>query len=98
MYAGEVSRNGSHVWITVMGNGFLYNMVRILAGTLQEVGTGKREPGAISRAIVSGNRLDLGQTAPAKGLVLEAVLYAGDEALGKSYFTEHASWESQCSR
>ena len=36
---------------TVLGDGFLYNMVRIIAGTLMEVGTGKRAPGCIARAI-----------------------------------------------
>ena len=50
------------------------------------MGTGKRAPGAIARAIETGNRLELGQTAPAQGLTLCAVLYEGDEARALSYF------------
>ena len=52
-----------------------YNMVRIIAGTLIGVGTGKLEPGAFSRALVSKSRLDLGVTAPAHGLTLMEVYY-----------------------
>ena len=59
----------------VTGNGFLYNMVRIMAGTLLEVGTGKREMSDISRALETGDRLLLGPTAPAKGLCLYSVEY-----------------------
>ena len=65
--------------LLVHGNGFLYNMVRILAGTLIEVGAGKREPGAIARALESGSRLDLGITAPPQGLTLLRVFYGDDE-------------------
>ena len=50
-------------------------MVRIIAGTLIGVGSGKLEPGAFSRAIETGNRLDLGVTAPAHGLTLMEVFY-----------------------
>ena len=62
--------------------GFLYNMVRIIAGTLIGVGTGRLEPGAFSRALAiqSGNRLDLGVTAPAHGLTLMEVYYREREA------------------
>ena len=76
------------VTLTVMGDGFLYNMVRIIAGTLMEVGTGKRAPGAIAQAIETGDRLTLGQTAPAKGLMLMRVLYEGDEEKGLAYFCD----------
>lgn len=79
IYRARVTREGDRVTLTVLGNGFLYNMVRIIAGTLMEVGTGKRAPGAIERAIETGDRLALGQTAPARGLTLVAVLYAGEE-------------------
>ena len=50
-------------------------MVRIIAGTLRDIGSGKLEPGALERAIRTGNRLDLGVTAPAKGLTLMEVFY-----------------------
>ena len=61
---------------TVSGNAFLYNMVRILAGTLAEIGLGRLAPDAFERAFVSLSRLDLGMTAPAHGLELTEVRYA----------------------
>ena len=79
MYRASVTRRGPRVMLLVHGGGFLYNMVRILAGTLIEVGAGKRAPGAIERAISSGNRLDLGITAPPQGLTLMRVFYGDDE-------------------
>lgn len=84
----QVTRVGDEVNFTVLGDGFLYNMVRIIAGTLCEVGTGKREPGAIARAIGTGDRLALGMTAPARGLTLMAVLYEGEEERALSFFGE----------
>ena len=86
IYRVQVRRVGEHVEMLVLGDGFLYNMVRIIAGTLMEVGTGKREPGAIAAAIETRDRLALGQTAPAKGLTLMRVLYGGDEEIALSYF------------
>lgn len=71
----ELNRDGEELKLVVEGNGFLYNMVRIIAGTLVGVGCGKIEPGAFRRAIESGNRLDLGVTAPANGLTLMEVFY-----------------------
>ena len=68
-------REGERVTFFVEGDGFLYNMVRIIAGTLVGVGSGKLEPGAFARAIASGNRLDLGVTAPPHGLTLMEVFY-----------------------
>ena len=62
IYRVEVTRNGPEIQLIVEGNGFLYNMVRIIAGTLMEVGTHKREPGAIVKAIETRDRLALGQT------------------------------------
>lgn len=88
IYKAQVRRSGDSVTLTVMGDGFLYNMVRIIAGTLMEVGTRKRAPGAIAEAIATGNRLCLGQTAPAKGLTLMRVLYEGDEEKGLALFDE----------
>lgn len=56
--------------IFVTGNGFLYNMVRIIAGTLLEVGVGKIKPSEIPEIIESCDRSLVGNTAPAKGLTL----------------------------
>ncbi len=86
VYRARVARCGDDVTLTVLGDGFLYNMVRIVAGTLMEVGTGKRAPGAIERALCSLSRLDLGQTAPARGLTLLAALYAGEETRALAFF------------
>ena len=88
IYRAQVVRHGDEVLLTVLGDGFLYNMVRIIAGTLMEVGTGKRAPGAIREAIATGNRLALGQTAPAKGLTLLAALYAGEEERAMTFFED----------
>ena len=65
---------GTEYLLTVEGDGFLYNMVRIIAGSLIEVGLGKLEPdyGAI---LASGDRRQAGFTAPAKGLTLVEVYY-----------------------
>ena len=79
IYRAEVTREGSEIRLIVEGSGFLYNMVRIIAGTLIGVGSGKLEPGAFKRAIASGDRLDLGITAPAHGLTLMEVFYDPDD-------------------
>jgi tRNA pseudouridine38-40 synthase len=55
------------------GNAFLYNMVRILTGTLVDVARGQRPDGTVARALASGRREDAGMTAPAVGLTLEHV-------------------------
>jgi len=57
--------------ISVTGNGFLYNMVRIIAGTLIEVGQGKIDPAEMRLIIESGDRDRAGNTAPANGLCLK---------------------------
>lgn len=75
IYAVSLSRRGDELTLRITGNGFLYNMVRIIAGTLISVGAGKLEPGAFARALESGSRLDLGVTAPAHGLTLMEVYY-----------------------
>lgn len=75
MKAVSVAQNGPHFEFRIYGTGFLYNMVRIFAGTLIGVGSGKIEPGAIGRAVETGDRLALGVTAPAHGLTLMRVDY-----------------------
>jgi tRNA pseudouridine38-40 synthase len=59
--------------IAVTGTAFMHNMVRIIVGTLVDVGLGRKEPGAVARALASGNRGDAGVTAPPHGLTLEWV-------------------------
>ena len=75
IWRAEITRQGHDVQLIVEGSGFLYNMVRIIAGTLWDVGSGKLPPGALKRAIDTGDRLDLGVTAPAHGLTLMEVFY-----------------------
>ena len=67
--------DGPVLTLTVSGNAFLYNMVRIIAGTLAEIGLHKREVDSFARAFVSLDRLDLGMTAPPCGLELTEVRY-----------------------
>lgn len=63
------------VCISVTGNGFLYNMVRIIAGTLVYVGIGKLSPQDVADIIESGDRKMAGKTLPAQGLHLISVIY-----------------------
>jgi tRNA pseudouridine38-40 synthase len=60
--------------IEIEGDRFLYRMVRIISGTLVDVGRGRLSPGAVARALKSGSREDLGMTAPAEGLYLDHVV------------------------
>ena len=75
IWRADVTRQDHDVQLIVEGSGFLYNMVRIIAGTLRDIGSGKLQPGALKRAIETGDRLDLGVTAPAHGLTLMEVFY-----------------------
>lgn len=71
---------GDEIHLTVTGDGFLYNMVRIIAGTLLEIGQGKYPPGEITAILRSEDRERAGKTAPACGLYLERVFYEQKEA------------------
>lgn len=71
----ELNWHGEELHMTISGNGFLYNMVRIIAGTLWEVGTGRREVSSLPQVIASKDRSLAGKTAPAHGLYLEQVFY-----------------------
>ena len=67
---------GRMIRIRVSGSGFLYNMVRIIAGTLLEIGTGLRDVESISKALESHDRSDAGPTAPACGLTMIGIKYS----------------------
>lgn len=75
IYDFDVIRNGDIVEFRVTGNGFLYNMVRIMVGTLLFVNEKKIEKSQICDIIVSKNRKLAGKTAPALGLYLNKVYY-----------------------
>lgn len=86
VFRSEWARDGNLLVYTVEGNGFLYNMVRILVGTMLEIGSGKRQPEDLLKAIESGQRTDAGATAPAHGLCLCRVVYPDfdtDEVLSR---------------
>lgn len=75
IYNIQIEAQGSKVQISYEGNGFMYHMVRILTGTLLEVGTGKREPENIMTLLERGERRQAGFLAPACGLSLKEVYY-----------------------
>jgi pseudouridylate synthase I len=71
----EIERYGGELRLAFTGNGFLYNMVRILTGTLLEVGAGQRSIESVCAALDSRDRERAGFTAPAQGLMLWDVRY-----------------------
>ena len=73
-----VEREGDIYTVKIRGDGFLYNMVRIVTGTLVSVATGQLEPSAVGRILSSKKRPSAGPTAPPDGLSLHRVFY--DEA------------------
>ena len=76
IYKAEViEKEDEKIWIELTGNGFLYNMVRIIVGTLVEVGQGKLEPEEIPNIIREKNRERAGKTLPPQGLYLVKVEY-----------------------
>lgn len=75
----DVAARGNYITIDFEGTGFLYRMVRIMAGTLVEVGQGKRDADSIPELLRDGDRGRAGITAPAHGLCLVRVYYDGDE-------------------
>lgn len=79
--ACKAERQGPLVTVTVTADGYLYNMVRILAGTLVEAGRGALEPDAVPAILAGRDRALAGPTLPAKGLFLKQVDYP-PEALG----------------
>ena len=75
IHACAVERLGEEIHITVSGSGFLYHMVRIIAGTLVEVGRGRFQPGVVDEVLATRDRRRAGPTLPPSGLCLEWVRY-----------------------
>jgi tRNA pseudouridine38-40 synthase len=75
IYDAKVIKDADRIKIELTGNGFLYNMVRIIAGTLVEVGEGKILPQDISKIIEEKDRSKAGRTLPPNGLFLVNVNY-----------------------
>lgn len=75
VYSIEIKQTENMYTFEICGNGFLYNMVRIIVGTLVDVGNCKIEPQSVIKIIESENRAMAGKTMPAKGLYLKCVEY-----------------------
>ena len=81
IYSAFVEKDGDMIRFEITGNGFLYNMVRIIAGTLIEIGKGAMKPDDMKRIIQAKDREAAGPTAPAHGLTLVGIEYPEWEGL-----------------
>ena len=80
---------GSQVTISVIGDGFLYHMVRNIAGLLVDIGLGRRKVEDIKGYLAAKDRRAIGKTAPAQGLCLEEIFFTEErqqEVLRNKYF------------
>lgn len=75
IYSCTVTKTEEVIAIRVTGNGFLYNMVRIIAGTLIKVGAGELSPSDMDRILLAKDRSAAGPTAPAHGLTMIGLVY-----------------------
>ena len=71
----DISEDEKSIVIEITGDGFLYNMVRIITGTLVEAGAGKRTADSVREAIESRDRSRAGLTAPPQGLYLKEIYF-----------------------
>lgn len=71
----NIQTQGNLIKIVVSGNGFLYNMVRIIVGTLVDIGIGKIKPEDVEYILNAKDRTKAGKTVPARGLCLDEVFY-----------------------
>lgn len=81
IYSIEIESLERELRIRICGSGFLYNMVRILTGTLAEAGSGQRSPSSVLKVLETKDRKDAGITAPPQGLFLEQVEYPAEAVL-----------------
>lgn len=81
IYSLKVSREGELITVRVQGNGFLYNMVRIIAGTLIKVGQGAMEPERLPEILAAMDRQAAGPTAPPEGLTLVEIRQGEESCL-----------------
>ncbi len=79
IYHATCENQADEVVFTISGSGFLYNMVRIIVGSLIDIGHGRKPPEVIRQALENFDRNTLGKTAPAKGLYLKHVVYDVNE-------------------
>lgn len=92
LYSLQVEEQGADLVIRACGNGFLYNMVRIIAGTLIETGMGKREPESMGDILQALDRSAAGPTAPARGLTLVKYEFEPEAKFGKNLLTSGTSY------
>ena len=79
LYSVQIKEEGEELILEFYGDGFLYHMVRILTGTLMEVGEGKRTPESMADVLEAKDRQAAGFTAPPEGLCLVRVDYGNWE-------------------
>ena len=75
IYLARLQKNGDKIVLDIMGNGFLYNMVRIIAGTLIDIGRGKLGTDTFKKMLQTKDRVQGGMTAPPQGLILQRIYY-----------------------
>lgn len=78
IYSIQIDKEAHLIRLTINGDGFLYNMVRIIVGTLLEVGNGRRTPESMIDILNSKDRNKAGKTALAKGLTLKSIDYINE--------------------
>ncbi len=93
--AGQNVITPRDITIRVQGTGFLYNMVRIIAGTLIEVGRGARKPEEVAGILQARDRRAAGPTAPAAGLILVSYQFLEDPHLARPVATEKAAYPAE---
>lgn len=81
IYDLDVERSGEEIIIRITGNGFLYNMVRIIAGTLMDAGYSRMAPEKMEEILLAKDRTAAGPTAPACGLILTKLCYEEQEKM-----------------
>lgn len=79
IYYVDLQKKGSDWEFVVAGSGFLYNMVRIMVGTLIDIGRGRLEPDIIQQVLATKDRTLAGKTVGPQGLTLEQVFYSDEE-------------------
>ncbi|MDO4523316.1 MAG: tRNA pseudouridine(38-40) synthase TruA [Eubacteriales bacterium] len=75
IYSAQVDKTGDMITVRICGNGFLYNMIRIIVGTLLRVGSGYLPPEYMKTLIEAKDRQAAGETAPPQGLTLVEIVY-----------------------
>lgn len=93
IYCLDIEKDGDSIVFRISGSGFLYNMVRIIVGTLLQVGTGALRPEEVASVLAARDRRKAGPTAPARGLTLVDMKY--EEELPQWQQSKNSEWEYQ---